>query len=65
LREVYSIGVAAVILDNFYHMVVEFVKFEHNFHESNMVANELPRVGLSTGWLIFIWCGEKKITAKI
>jgi hypothetical protein len=43
-------------------MVAKFViiKFKHNFHESNMVANELPRVGLSTGWLIFIWCGEKK-----
>jgi hypothetical protein len=46
----YSIGVATAIVDDFYLMVAKFViiKFKHNFHEANMVAHELPRLGFST-----------------
>lgn len=51
----YSSGIAAAILDDCYHLAIEFVKikFEHDYREANSVAHELAR--LARGQMQQVW----------
>jgi hypothetical protein len=47
---------AAAILDDCYHLALDFVKihFEHSFCEANQVAHELARLDRSNNQLVWL-----------
>jgi hypothetical protein len=47
---------AAAILDDCYHLALDFVKihFEHSFYEANQVAHELARLDRSNNQLVWL-----------